>query len=195
LQSIASGFRTFLGAIFSWLIFPAAIVLILHFFVFQPYHVLGVSMVPTLHERDYLIISKLGKTQAAIERLFGRDHKYIPERGQIVVFHYPKDPSKVFVKRVVGVPGDRVVIKNGQVTVYNKANPNGFNPDTKYEPNGTTTLIDTDEVVQDGGVFVIGDNRTPGLSYDSREWGEVPSSYIIGQAVIRLIPLDKVKVL
>jgi signal peptidase I len=60
-----------MGAIFSWIIFPVAVVLILHNFVFQAYHVLGTSMVPTLHETDYLIISKLGYTQALVERMFG----------------------------------------------------------------------------------------------------------------------------
>lgn len=195
LQSVANGFRTMTGAIFSWIIFPVLVVLILHNFVFQAYRVLGTSMVPTLHEADYLIISKVGKSQGMVERLFGQNTTYIPGRGQIIVFHYPKDPSKVFVKRVIGLPGDRVVIKEGHVTVFNKSNTSGFNPDAKYEAIDTTTLIDTDEVVQDGSVFVIGDNRTPGGSYDSREWGELPSSYIIGNAVLRLLPLDKATLL
>lgn len=195
LSNIAGGFSTFLGAIFSWIIFPIAVVLILHNFVFQAYHVLGTSMVPTLHETDYLIISKLGYTQALVERIIGKDKKYIPARGQVIVFRYPKDPSKVFVKRVVGVPGDRIVIKNGTVTIFNNEHPDGFNPDKNYEAKDTATLIDTDEVVQAGFVFVMGDNRTPSGSYDSREWGELPSSYIIGNAVLRLLPLDQIKIL
>jgi signal peptidase I len=195
LQTVAKGFGAVLAVVFSWVIFPLAIVLILHNFVFQAYHVLGTSMVPTLHESDYLIISKLGDTQSMVERWFGQSHQYIPGRGQVVVFHYPKDPSKIFVKRVVGLPGDRIVIKNGQVSIINKDHPNGYNPDTGYEANSTTTLIDTDQTVQAGNIFVLGDNRTPGGSYDSREWGELPSSYIIGNAVLRLLPLDQVKIL
>jgi len=195
LSTIASGFSTVFGAIFSWIIFPIAVVLILHNFVFQAYHVLGTSMVPTLHEADYLIISKLGYTQALVERTLGQNKAYIPARGQVIVFRYPKDPSKVFVKRVVGLPGDRVVIKNGTVTIINKDHPSGFNPDTNYESKDTTTLIDTDEIVQPNNVFVMGDNRSPGGSYDSREWGELPSSYIIGNAVLRLLPLDQVRVM
>jgi signal peptidase I len=195
LSNIAGGFTSVLGAIFSWVIFPVAVVLILHNFVFQAYHVLGTSMVPSLHETDYLIISKLGYTQALVERVFGQNKSYIPARGQIIVFRYPKDPSKVFVKRVVGLPGDHVVIKGGAVTVYSKDKPAGFNPDTNYEKADTATMIDTDEVVQANNVFVMGDNRTPGGSYDSREWGDLPSSYIIGNAVLRLLPLDQVKVL
>lgn len=195
LAGIAAGFGSILGAVFSWVIFPIAVVLILHNFVFQAYHVLGTSMVPNLHNADYLIISKLGYTQALVQRLFNQDAVYIPERGQIIVFRYPKNPSEVFVKRVVGIPGDRVVVKDGSVTVYNKDNPNGYNPDKTYETSDTTTLGNIDETVQAGNVFVIGDNRSPAGSYDSREWGELPSSYIIGNAVLRLLPLDQVKVL
>jgi len=196
LSTIAGGFTSLVGAVFSWVIFPVAVVLILHNFVFQAFHVLGTSMVPTLHDTDYLIISKLGYTQTLLERTFGnKTALYLPSRGQIIVFHYPKDPTKVFVKRVVGEPGDHIVIKNGTVTIYNKQHPNGFNPDASYEKSDTQTLIDTDEVVQPGNLFVMGDNRTPGGSYDSREWGELPSSYIIGNAVLRLLPLDQVRIL
>ncbi len=195
ISSIARGFSTIFGAIFSWIIFPIAVVLILHNFVFQAYHVIGTSMVPSLHDADYLIVSKLGYTQSLVERMLGQDKKYIPARSQVIVFRFPKDTTRVFVKRVIGLPGDRVVVKNGGVSVYNKEHPNGFNPDATYESDGTTTLVDTDEVVQEGNVFVMGDNRTPNGSYDSREWGELPSSYIIGNAVLRLLPLDQVKVL
>lgn len=194
LQTVATGFKAVLFALFSWVVFPIALVLLLHNFVFQAYHVLGSSMVPTLHETDYLIVSKLGDTTAMVESLLGKHVDYIPARGQIIVFHYPQDPTKVFVKRVVGLPGDHVVIKDGTVTLFNAANPNGLNPDTKYELSGTTTLIDTDETVQPGNIFVLGDNRTPGGSFDSREWGQLPSSYIIGDAVLRLLPLKDTKV-
>lgn len=195
ISGIAHGFSTVFGAIFSWVIFPIAVVLILHNFVFQAYHVIGTSMVPNLHDADYLIISKIGNTEAAIARAFGQNKPYIPARGEIVVFHFPKDPTRVFVKRVIGLPGDRVVVKNGAVTVYNAEHKDGFNPDKGYELKDTVTLIDTDEVVQPGNVFVMGDNRTPNGSYDSREWGELESSYIIGNAVLRLLPLDQAKTL
>jgi signal peptidase I len=195
LQKVGSGFMAVLAGLFSWIIFPLAVVLILHYFVFQAYHVLGTSMNPTLQQTDYLIISKVGYTEAMLGRIFQKNALYLPKRGQIIVFHYPKDPSEIFVKRVVGLPGDHLVIKNGVVTLYTKAAPQGYNPDAGYEPAGTTTLIDTDETVQASNVFVMGDNRTPGGSYDSREWGELPSSYIIGNAVLRLLPLDAIKIL
>ncbi len=194
LVTVGNAFKSFMGGLFSWVIFPIVIVLILHNFVFQAYHVLGSSMINTLHDTDYLIISKVGYTEALVERMLGHNKAYIPARGQIIVFHYPNDPTKVFVKRVVGLPGDRVVIKNGTVTVFNAANPNGFNPDKNYEPAGTTTLIDTDETIEDGFVFVLGDNRSPGGSFDSREWGQLKSTYIIGDAVLRLLPLDQIRI-
>lgn len=200
MSKVASGFSTVFGAVFSWVIFPIAMVLILHYFVFQAYHVIGTSMVPTLHETDYLIISKLGHTQALIQKTFGQNATYIPKRGQVVVFRYPDEPSKIFVKRVIGVPGDRVVIKGGKISIFNKEHPDGFDPDTKYEVPDTTTLSNTpsgilDETIPNGQIFVVGDNRSPGGSFDSRQWGNLPSSYIIGNAVIRLLPLDQVKIL
>lgn len=195
LQQTANRFSSIAGAIFSWIIFPIIIVLLLHNFVFQAYHVVGTSMVPTLHDTDYLIISKLGDTAAEISRDFGhKNDVYIPHRNEIIVFHFPLDPNEIFIKRVIGLPGDRIVVKNGTVTVYNQQHPQGFDPNTGYEAKNTATLIDTDITVKPGNVFVMGDNRTPGGSYDSREWGQLPSSYIIGNVVMRLLPLDQVNV-
>jgi signal peptidase I len=174
-----------------WVLIPVAIVFLLHNFVFQAYHVVGTSMVPTLHESDYLIVSKVS---ASISRLQHKD--YIPQHGDIVVFHFPKNTALVFVKRIIAVPGDRVVIKDGTVTVYDKAHPSGYNPDTTHALSTQVTLSNpaVDEVVPDGNVFVLGDNREPGASYDSRDWGDLPSKDIIGQAVIRLLPLDTFKI-
>ncbi|MFI5240505.1 MAG: signal peptidase I [Candidatus Saccharimonadia bacterium] len=174
-------------ALLNWIVIPLIIVFILHNFVFQAFHVVGSSMNPTLHDADYIIVSKLGKTISSAE------HKdYIPTRYDIVVFHYPKDPSLIFVKRVIGLPGEHVVVKNGQVTVYNAANPNGLNPDVEtYQRAANTTLGNFDDTVPQGDIFVLGDNRTPNGSFDSRDWGFLPSSYIIGNAVVRLLPLDQ----
>jgi signal peptidase I len=194
LSSLAGSFFSGLTFLFSWIIFPLAAVLILHFFVFQAYHVVGTSMVPTLHQTDYLIISKIDYTKSLIQRdVFHKNTTYIPKRNQIIVFHYPKQPDLIFVKRVIGLPGEHVVVRNGQVTVYNKDKPNGFDPNTGYEGRTQTTLGDVDEVIPADSVFVLGDNRTPGGSFDSRDWGDLPSSYIIGNAALRLLPLDQVK--
>lgn len=172
----------------SWVVVLALIVG-MHYFVFSAYHVVGSSMVNTLHDGDYLIVSRLGHTAAGIA-----NHDYIPGRGEIVVFHYPKQPTLDFVKRVVALPGERVVVRNCEVTVYNTEHPSGFNPDTNYELSGTCTEGDIDETVPAGNVYVLGDNRTPGGSSDSREWGFLPSQNIIGNAGLRLYPLDKLKI-
>ncbi|HSX14483.1 MAG TPA: signal peptidase I [Candidatus Saccharimonadales bacterium] len=190
-----SWLKTILLGVVNWLLIPLAIVLILHNFVFQAFHVIGSSMVPTLHDTDYLIVSKVGASQSALLRGFGRSQPYIPKRDQIIVFHYPQDPSLVFVKRVLGLPGERVVVHNGHVTIYNQAHPEGFDPDSGTNRADTATLGEIDEIVPGANVFVVGDNRTPNGSYDSREWGTLPYRYIIGEAVFRLLPIDQIKIL
>ncbi|HSX41222.1 MAG TPA: signal peptidase I [Candidatus Saccharimonadales bacterium] len=183
-----SALRIFSGWLFSWFILPIALVLFLHLFVFQAFHVVGSSMVNTLHDQDYLIISKVDHTVANLQ---GKD--YIPARQSIIVFHYPKQPDLIFVKRVIGLPGERVVVRDGQVRVYNPSHPEGFDPNTGYEPDGTQTLIDTDVTVPNHTLFVLGDNRTPGGSSDSRDWGFLPADNIIGNAVLRLFPFDQIR--
>ena len=180
---------TLLG-IFNWIVVPLALVLFLHFFVFKAFHVVGNSMVPTLHESDYLIVSQIERSLSKFQ-----NKAYIPKRGEIIVFRYPKDLSLVFVKRVIALPGERVVIRNGLVKVYNQATPQGFTPDTGYQTSSPHTIGSVDEIVPEGSVFVIGDNRSPDGSFDSRAWGSLPSNYIIGKAVVRLLPLDQVKIL
>lgn len=172
----------------SWFVIPIGLVLLLHFYVFSAFHVVGTSMIPTLHNSDYLIVSKVQRTAALLQ------HKdYIPAREQIIVFHYPKDPSLDFVKRVVALPGERVTVKNCDVTVYNTQHPNGFNPDASHQTAGSCTEGDLDTTVPASNVFVLGDNRMPGGSSDSREWGLLPSSNIIGNAVARLYPFSDIR--
>lgn len=174
----------------SWIIIPIGLVLVLHFFVFSAFHVVGTSMLPTLHNSDYLIVSEVDRSLAHLQR-----KDYIPARGQIIIFHYPKQPSLDFVKRVIALPGERVVVANCNVTVYNNQHPNGFNPDQDppHLTNGDCTEDTIDETVPAGNTFVLGDNRTPGGSSDSREWGFLPSHDIIGNAVLRLYPFSDLR--
>jgi signal peptidase I len=183
---IADTMKTIFWGFINWVAAPLLIVFILHNFVFQAYHVDGSSMTPTLHTADYMIVSKVENTFA---KLTGK--AYIPRRHQVVVFNYPQDPSLIFIKRVTALPGERVVVKNGTITIYNTEHPEGFSPDDdSFERSATYTEGDVDEVVPEGNIFVVGDNRLPSGSYDSREWGMLPSKDIIGNAVIRLLPLD-----
>lgn len=185
--------RIFSHWLVSWVLIPIALIFLLHNFVFSAYHVVGSSMVPNLHDSDYLIISKVGKTGAS---LIGQP--YTGKRGDIVVFHYPKQPEFDFVKRVIGLPGDRVVVKDGKITIYNKENPSGFNPDEGLKLAGSYTQAGPDDqpidvTVPKGNIFVVGDNRTPNGSTDSREWGMLPSSDIVGNVIIRLYPFNAIK--
>jgi signal peptidase I len=177
----------------SWILVPAALIFFLHYFIFSAYHVVGSSMTPTLQDSNYLIIAKVDHTKALIE-----GKKYIPPRGEIIVFHYPKQPTLDFVKRVIGLPGERVVIKDGKVRIYNAQHPEGFDPDQTHAINGTYTLGDVsdnplDVTVPEGNIFVLGDNRLPNGSSDSREWGFLPSDNIVGNVVLRLFPFNEIK--
>lgn len=168
------------------------IALFLTTFVFQTYQVDGPSMEPTLQHNDRLVIVKTGGTWA---RITGSD--YIPDRGEIIVFSKQElyesgvTHEEQLIKRVVGLPGDRVVVNEGVLTIYNKEYPDGFQPDEKldYGSHIGITVGSVNVTVKDGEVFVVGDNRTNSL--DSRSFGTVSSSEIIGKLALRIFPLNK----
>ena len=177
--------------------FVVAIALIiaalLTMFVFQQYQVDGSSMSTTLQNGNRLIVNKVPRTWARIT-----GHPYIPKRGDIIVFvenglyGLNDSGSDQLIKRVIGLPGERVVIKNGYVTIYNEVHPKGFRPDATL-PYGKVipyTGDGLDLVVPKNEVFVMGDNR--GDSLDSRIFGPVPVSNIIGQLVVRIYPLSEI---
>jgi len=170
----------------------AIIALLLTMDVFQQYQVDGSSMQTTLQNGNRLIVDKVPRTWARIT-----GHPYIPKRGDIIIFvenglyGLNDSGSDQLIKRVIGLPGDRVVVKDGYVTIYDKAHPNGFRPD-KTLPYGKVipyTSGNIDLVVPVNEVFVMGDNR--GDSLDSRIFGPVPVSNIIGQLVVRIYPLSE----
>lgn len=161
-------------------------------FVFQIYQVDGPSMQSTLHTNNKLIVDQLPKTWADIT-----GHHYIPARGDIVIVSmnqlYSSTGQKEshIVKRVIGLPGDHLVIRNGKVTIYNKQHPKGFDPDTSM-PYGKvikTTPGNTNLVVPKDYVYVMGDNRP--VSLDSRYFGPVPVKNIVGQVTARIYPLNE----
>ena len=163
-------------------------------FVFRSYQVEGPSMEPTLHNNDRLIIWKFPRTWARIT-----GDAYIPNRGDIIVFAErglaaPDGSNKQLIKRVIGLPGDRVVIEDGKVTVINEANPSGFSPDTTLPyGEGQTFVTDTperiDELVDENEVFVLGDNR--GNSLDSRYFGPISADDIVGKLLVRMYPISE----
>jgi len=123
----------------------------------------------------------------------------VPHRGDVIVFNEPaladfgQDPEKQLIKRVIGLPGDHIVVKNGVATIYDSGHSDGFQPD-KTLPYGAVigyTGTDTDLVVPNGEVFVMGDNR--GNSLDSRSFGPVNLSNVVGKLVVRVLPLGNMK--
>jgi signal peptidase I len=161
-------------------------------FVFQSYVVDGSSMMPTLQNGNRVFILKLPKTVANLQ---GQD--FIPTRHEIIVFKKPSEPDTQLIKRVIGLPGDRVVVQNSHITIYNADHPGGFNPDdnTTYGPTLEPTTGNVDIIVGDNELFVCGDNRSPGGSLDSRSGlGLVPVQNIVGRLWIRYFPFDEFKV-
>lgn len=160
-------------------------------FVFQSYYVDGTSMVPTLQNGDRLIIEKVGRTAAGVQ-----GKPYIPERGQIVVLDSnliaANGSHEQLVKRVIGLPGDTIIIKGGTVTVKNNENPDGFDVDKQLglvlEP--TYSSSPQEFSVPEDHVFVMGDNRTQNGSHDSRAFGPVEAKDLEGHLWARILPVN-----
>lgn len=165
-------------------------------FVFQSYIVDGSSMEPTLQNGNRVFVLKLPKT---IANLQGK--KFTPARGEIIIFKKPTTEETQLIKRVIGVPGDRVTLQNGELKIYNAEHPQGFNPDQGTEYGKTLQPIDfqngdiIDVQVKEGQLFVMGDNRTAGGSFDSHTGlGLVPVDNIVGRLWVRYYPLSEFKV-
>jgi signal peptidase I len=160
------------------------IVIPIRMFIAQPFVVSGESMFPTFHDSEYLIVDELSY-------LIGNPH-----RGDVIIFRYPGDTKRFFIKRIIGMPNEEVSIKDGVVTIINKENPNGFALTEPYidEKFSTTDIYKTG----DGEYFVMGDNRN--RSSDSRIWGEsspikLTNKLIIGRAYLRLLPFNRISYL
>lgn len=166
------------------------LVTVINGFGLQSYEVFGDSMQPTLKPGDRLIISKLGKTTS---RIGGND--YIPKRGEVIVFRDPRGSSNLqLIKRVVGLPGEKVTLEEGVLTVMNKENPDGFLPDDLVDVEFEYTSGRIDVEVPEGHLFVVGDNRRPNGSLDSRnDLGTIPNDLIVGTLVMRLFPLTSAR--
>jgi signal peptidase I len=169
-----------------------AIALLLIAFVFQSYAVDGPSMQVTLNDKDRLIVWKVPRTWARITH-----HQYVPNRGDIVIFEqgglseFGQEDKRQLIKRVVGLPGDRVVVSGGTITIYNPDHPEGFQPDKTLPYSKQTTIPYTsgniDITLNDNEVYVNGDNRPDSL--DSRSFGPVQTDQIVGKLVARILPL------
>ncbi len=160
-----------------FIITVVVIVVVVRVFIAQPFIVSGSSMVPTFKNADYLIVDELSYRFKE------------PERGDVLIFHPPIDKGVFFIKRIIGVPGDTVLINNGVITITNKEHPNGIVLTEPYISKDTTTAH-YNVTVTEGNYFVMGDNRP--ASYDSRGWGLLPKENITGRAFLRLFPLSEI---
>ena len=169
---------------------------LLNAFVFQTFNVEGASMETTMYTGYRLIVNRLPVTMSKLQ-----NKNYTPKRGQIIVFKNPNynaslGKDEYIVKRVIAFAGERVTVKNGTTTVYNKENPNGFNPDSTVNKNepGQPTSGNVDAVVPKGTIFVMGDHRQGNYSCDSRNcMGSIPLYDIVGPVGLRIFPFTKIR--
>jgi signal peptidase I len=176
----AVSFRSTLWSAATWLrdlVFSVLIAVVLIVFIYQPVKVEGTSMMPTLTDQERIFINKFTYRFG----LGGIEH------GDTVVFWYPQDPSKSYIKRVIGTPGDRIRVEGGQVYVNGQALAENYVPSENRDYSSWRD--GQEQVVPDGKYFVLGDHRNQ--SSDSRMWGYVPRENIYGKAVFVYWPLDK----
>lgn len=186
METVDNSAKDFLYFIFDLLktgIIVFVIAFALRYFAIQPFIVDGESMMPNYVNNEYILAEK-------ISYLTGE-----PKRGDVIVFRYPGNPNVSYIKRIIGLPGETVTIENSVVKITNAEHPEGATIDEKYLPNDTLTLATGtntgvfSEEIKSGEYFVMGDNRQH--SSDSREWGLLPKSNIIGRAWLTLLPADK----
>lgn len=157
------------------------IILPVRYWLIQPFYVKGASMEPTFYDHEYLIINEIGYR-------FGE-----PERGDVVVFKYPKDPAQYFIKRVIGLPGEKLEVSDNHIYIYPAGAKNKFLLDeSAYLSVATDTVGNATWSLGNGQYFVMGDNRE--YSLDSRSFGPVSGELIIGQVWLRGWPITRAAV-
>lgn len=156
------------------------IILPIRFFIIQPFFVKGQSMEPNFHENDYLIIDEISFKLRE------------PQRGEAVVLRSPFEKNYFFIKRIIGLPGEIITVKNGEVRVSSESNPQGMVLDEIYLEDDIFTDGNLEIKIGLDQYFVMGDNRQ--YSYDSRRWGLLEEKDIIGRVWLRLWPVNVAKV-
>lgn len=171
--------RKFLWSLFEFVetvAIAVVAVILIRAYVAQPFLVSGASMEPNFNNGNYLLVDEL-------------TYRFrTPERGEVIVFRYPQNPQTFYIKRVIGLPGETVVIDNGKIAVT-ETNGKKINLNETYLPREYMTG-NYNVKLESGQYFVMGDNRN--FSYDSRSWGPLPNSLIIGMVRLRLWPVNEV---
>jgi signal peptidase I len=170
--------KDFLDTI-KYIVIAILIVIPVRLFIAQPFIVSGESMLSTFLDGDYLIIDELSY------------HLGEPSRGDVVVFKYPLDTKRFFIKRIIGLPNEEISAKEGIITIKNKEHPEGFHLDESYLKQEFKDSFDFKTGEKE--YFVLGDNRA--RSSDSRFWGALPEKLIIGRAFVRLLPVKDISYL
>ncbi len=147
------------------------VILPVRFFLFEPFLVRGESMEPNFHNFDYLIIDKFSYRFTE------------PKRGDVVVFRPPFDSKVYYIKRVIGLPGERILIENSKITIFNQEHPEGLVLKEDYLKNHYT-FGKVDLTLGPDEYFLLGDNRE--ASYDSRKWGPLKRKNIVGKVVLQI---------
>ena len=167
---------TFLKELITFAVVALVIVVPIRLFIAQPFIVSGESMHPTFETGQYLIVDQLSYKLGD------------PNRGDVIVFHYPKNPSKFFIKRVIGLPGEKIKIDGTTVTILDSEKTETFELDESYVTMNRESQLETK--LGESEYFVMGDNRLASL--DSRVWGPLERELIVGRAYLRLLPVGKV---
>ena len=177
--SLFSRALRFVGELVHVIVISLAIILPIRYFLIQPFYVKGASMEPNFYDHEYLIINEIS-------------YRFIdPAHGDIVVFRYPNDPQQYFIKRVIGVPGERIVISDGNVRVYDNDHPDGYVLDESGYIGDQHTPGEKDVILREDEYFLLGDNRVASL--DSRVFGAVPGQFVVGKVWFRGWPPERIQ--
>lgn len=169
---------------FLWDLLKTAVIVVviafgIKYFIVQPFIVDGSSMQPNFENNEYLLVEKISY------------HFHPAQRGDVIVFHPPGQASVNYIKRIIGLPNEKVEITQDEIKIYNSSHPKGFVINEPYIPRSSQTLTDKKDVtytLSNNEYFVLGDNREH--SSDSREWGNLPKGNIIGRAWLNIYPLN-----
>ncbi len=177
-RSLLRAVFEYVGELVRVVVISLAIILPIRYFLVQPFYVKGASMEPNFYDHEYLIIDELSYRVRT------------PVRGEIVVFRYPNDPSQFFIKRVIGLPGEKVHIEEEKIQITNAEHPKSFLLTETYLPSSARTYGTYSATLTPDEYYLLGDNRTSSL--DSRMFGPVRKELLTGRVWIRGWPLDRV---
>jgi signal peptidase I len=170
--------KNFWSELFELLLIFVFIFLPIRLFIFEPFIVIGESMEPNFHNSDYLIVCKICVKLKE------------PTRGEVIVFVPPVDSKKYYIKRIIGLPNEKIIIRNNHIYIINGKNPQGFTLNENYLKNLDYTMEDMEYQLGPNEYFVLGDNRDE--SFDSRKWDrQLTKDKIVGKVIFRISFLGK----